>query len=283
MPAQGYYSFRIGGRLLDLSEPVVMGIVNATPDSFYAGSRARSVDAALQRAEQMLKEGAAILDIGGASSRPGAEEVPADEELSRVMPIVEALHRHFPEAFLSIDTWRAAVAKEALDAGAAIVNDISAGRWDENLWPTVAQYGCPYILMHLQGTPKTMQLSPVYADVVQDLLDFFIEKVGQLRALGISDIAIDPGFGFGKTLDHNYTLLRHLSEFEAVLQLPLLVGVSRKSMVCRLLGVAPEDALNGTTALHVLALLQGARILRTHDVWAAVEAIRVVAAFRKTD
>ncbi len=275
-----YYSFCCQGQILDLSQPVVMGILNATPDSFYAGSRTTSVDAALKQAEQMLQEGAAILDIGGASSRPGAEEVPADEELRRVMPILEAVRYRFPEAIVSVDTWRAIVAREALDAGAGMVNDISAGRWDDELLPTVAKYRCPYVLMHTQGTPKTMQLQPTYTDVVKDIVDFFIQKVRQLRAWGISDIALDPGFGFGKTVEHNYTLLRHLQVFESVLQLPVLVGVSRKSMVCRVLGVAPEAALNGTTALHVLALLQGARLLRVHDVREAVEAIRIVEAFR---
>jgi len=273
------YSLACRGRLLDLSRPVVMGILNTTPDSFYAGSRVRSVTTALKQAEQMLDEGAAVLDIGGASSRPGAEEVPVEEELRRIMPVIEEILRHFPEAILSVDTWRAAVAREALDAGAAIVNDISAGRWDEALLPVVARYRCPYILMHAQGTPKTMQLAPAYTDVVQEVLDFFISKIGQLRALGIADIVVDPGFGFGKTLAHNYTLLRHLSAMEAVLQVPVLVGVSRKSMVCRLLGIKPEEALNGTTALHVLALQQGARLLRAHDVREAVEAIRIVEAY----
>jgi dihydropteroate synthase len=274
------YSFRCRERLLDLSHPVAMGILNATPDSFYAGSRVRSVDAALQQAEQMLREGAAILDIGGASTRPSAEEIPVEEELRRVLPVIEALQRHFPEAILSVDTWRATVAREALESGASIVNDVSAGRWDEALLPVVAQYRCPYILMHAQGTPQTMQVAPLYSEVVREVLDFFIQKIEYLRTLGIYDIAIDPGFGFGKTLEHNYALLRHVAAFEPILQLPIVVGVSRKSMVCRLLGIKPEAALNGTTALHVLALLQGARILRVHDVREAVEAIRIVAAYQ---
>ncbi len=257
-----------------------MGILNTTPDSFYSGSRVRSVDAALQQAEQMLNEGAAILDIGGASTRPGAEEVLAEEELQRVLPVVEAVRRHFPEAIVSIDTWRATVAREALEAGASMVNDVSAGRWDEALLPVVAQYRCPYILMHAQGKPQTMQVAPLYSEVVQEVLDFFIQKIAHLQTLGIYDIAIDPGFGFGKTLEHNYALLQHLATFEAVLQRPILVGVSRKSMVCRLLGVKPEAALNGTTALHVLALLQGARVLRVHDVREAIEAIRIIEAYQ---
>ncbi len=274
------YSFCCRGRLVDLSRPVVMGILNVTPDSFYFGSRVSSAADALKQAEQMLSEGATFLDIGGASSRPGAAEVPEDEELRRVMPVVEELQKHFPEALLSIDTWRGKVAREALDAGVAMVNDISAGRWDEELLPVVARYGCPYILMHTQGRPKDMQLAPTYSDVVREVLDFFIGRLGDLRAIGIRDVAVDPGFGFGKTLEHNYTLLRHLPTLEGVLQLPLLVGVSRKSMVCRVLNVGAERALNGTTALHVLALLQGARILRVHDVQEAVEAIRIVQAFR---
>ncbi len=274
------YSFRCGARLLDLSRPQIMGILNVTPDSFYGGSRVRSVDAALQQAERMLSEGAAILDIGGASTRPGAEEVPQAEELRRVLPVVEAVCQHFPEAIVSVDTWRAEVAREALAAGASMVNDVSAGRWDEGLLPVVAQYRCPYVLMHAQGTPQTMQLAPAYSEVVQDVLDFFIQRLEILQAMGIHDVAIDPGFGFGKTLEHNYALLRRLAVFEAVLQRPLLVGVSRKSMVCRLLGTKPEAALNGTTALHVLALMQGARLLRVHDVREAAEAVRIVAAYQ---
>ncbi len=264
---------------MDLSRPVVMGILNITPDSFYSGSRVASTAGALKQANRLLREGATFLDIGGASSRPGAAEVPEDEELRRVMPVVEELQKHFPEALLSIDTWRGKVAREALDAGVAIVNDISAGRWDEELLPVVARYGCPYILMHTQGRPENMQLAPTYSDVVREVLDFFIGRLGDLRAMGIRDVAVDPGFGFGKTLEHNYNLLRHLPTLEGVLQLPLLVGVSRKSMVCRVLNVGAEQALNGTTALHVLALLQGARILRVHDVREAVEAIRIVEAF----
>ncbi|MCS7037770.1 MAG: dihydropteroate synthase [Saprospiraceae bacterium] len=274
------YSFRCRDRLLDLSRPVVMGILNVTPDSFYASSRVRTTDAVLRQAEHMLNEGAAILDIGGASTRPGAEEVPTEEELRRVLPAIEAVHRHFPEAILSVDTWRAEVAQKALEAGVSILNDVSAGRWDEALLSVAAQHRCPYILMHAQGTPQTMQVAPMYSEVAQEVLDFFIQKLQKLRALGIYDIAIDPGFGFGKTLEHNYALLRQLPAFEAVLQLPILVGVSRKSMVCRLLGVKPEAALNGTTALHVLALLQGARILRVHDVREAMEAIRIVEAYQ---
>ncbi|MCS6928969.1 MAG: dihydropteroate synthase [Saprospiraceae bacterium] len=273
------YSFCCGNRLLDLSRPVVMGVLNTTPDSFYAGSRVLSVDAALRSAEQMLAEGAAILDIGGASTRPGAEEVPEEEELRRVLPVLEAVRKYFPEAILSIDTWRARVAQEALDVGASLVNDVSAGRWDAGLLEVVARYRCPYILMHARGTPKTMQQAPFYSDVVREVLDFFIQQLKELRRLGICDIAVDPGFGFGKTLEHNYTLLQHLATIEAVLDLPLLVGVSRKSMVCRLLGVRPEAALNGTTALHVLALLQGVRILRVHDVREAIEAINIVEAY----
>lgn len=269
------YALNCRGRLLDLSSPVVMGILNVTPDSFFSGSRVGDADALLRQAETMLSEGAAILDIGGASSRPGAATVPEDEEMRRVLPAIERVLKNFPDAILSVDTWRASVAQQAVDAGAAIVNDISAGRFDARLYEAVADLGCPYILMHLQGTPDTMQRDPQYTDVVQEVLDFFIAEVGKLRALGVRDIVLDPGFGFGKTVAHNYALLRNLHVFGSVLGLPLLAGISRKSMICKVLGVPPEQALNGTTALHVVALQQGARILRVHDVREAVEVIRL--------
>lgn len=252
-----------------------MGILNVTPDSFFDGGRYDDPAHALRQAEKMLREGAAILDVGGASSRPGAAEVSAEEEARRVVPLVEALSAEFPGAILSVDTWRAPIARAAVEAGAGIVNDISAGRLDENLLPAVAELAVPYILMHMQGTPTTMQQAPSYQDVVTEVLDFFLEKIGRLRALGVRDIVLDPGFGFGKTVEHNYQLLNNLSTFSAVTGLPVLAGLSRKSMICKVLKVNPEHALNGTTALHMVALQQGARILRAHDVREAQEVIRL--------
>lgn len=261
------------GRLLDLSEPVVMGILNTTPDSFFDGGRFADENAVLARVRKMLAEGAAIIDVGGVSTRPGAAEVSEREELQRVIPVVASVKKHFPDAVVSIDTWRSKVAHEAVEAGAAMVNDISAGRFDPGLFETVAALDVPYILMHMQGTPQTMQQNPHYENVVHEVLDFFIEKLEKLRRLGIKDIVLDPGFGFGKTVEHNFQLLKNLAVFENVLNLPVLAGISRKSMICKVLKVNPEHALNGTTALHVEALRQGARILRVHDVKEAAEVI----------
>lgn len=268
-------SINCRGRLLDLSGAVVMGILNVTPDSFFSGSRVGDTNTLLRQAEKMLSDGAAVLDIGGASSRPGAEEVPEMEEIRRVLPAIELILQYFPDTIISVDTWRASVAKAALDAGAGIVNDISAGRWDAEIYSVLAKSGCPYILMHAQGTPATMQANPHYNNVVQEVLDFFVQEVGNLRALGVHDIVLDPGFGFGKTIEHNYALLKNLQVFSNVTGLPILAGISRKSMICKVLGVKPENALNGTTALHMVALQQGARILRVHDVREAAEVIRL--------
>jgi dihydropteroate synthase len=263
------------GRLLDLSHPVVMGIVNVTPDSFYDGGRLDGPDQVVRQAERMLREGAAILDVGGASTRPGAEEVPEDEEKRRVLPAIEAIVRDFPEAIISIDTYRAGVAAEAVARGAAIVNDVSAGRIDPAMYQCVAALGVPYILMHMQGLPRTMQQQPVYDDVVREVLDFCIAELGKLRALGVRDVVLDPGFGFGKTVEHNFELLKNLHVFPRVTGAPVLAGISRKSMICKVLRVNPDRALNGTTALHMVALQQGARLLRVHDVREAVEVIRL--------
>lgn len=263
------------GRLLDLSAPVVMGILNVTPDSFFDGGRHDDPDHAFRQAEKMIREGARIIDVGGASSRSGADTVPEEEELRRVVPLVSQLAAAFPEIVVSVDTWRASVAREAAAAGAGILNDISAGCMDDNLYPEVAKSGLPYVLMHMQGTPATMQQAPVYDDVVTEVLDFFIAETGRLRTLGVTDIVLDPGFGFGKTVEHNYRLLNHLSLFSSVTGLPVLAGLSRKSMICKVLKVNPEQALNGTTALHMVALQQGAKILRVHDVKEAVEVIRL--------
>ena len=276
------FSLNCRGRLLDLSSPQVMGILNLTPDSFFDGGRLDTLDDVLRKAEQMLSEGAAMLDVGGASSRPGAAEVSLAEEKRRVLPAIETLLQHFPDTILSVDTWRADIALPALDAGAALVNDISAGRFDPELYPAVARANCPYVLMHMQGNPKTMQLAPQYEDIVQEVLDFFIAEVGKLRALGVRDIVLDPGLGFGKTVEHNYRLLQNLDVFSSVTGLPVLAGISRKSMICKVLKVNPDKALNGTTALHMVALQKGARMLRVHDVREAVEVIQLWEQFSNT-
>lgn len=263
------------GHLLDLSKPGVMGILNLTPDSFFDGGRLNSEADILRQAEKMLADGAVILDFGAASSRPGAEPVPEALEMQRLLPAINAVRQRFPEAILSVDTWRANVAQAALDAGASMVNDISAGRFDPEMYQTIARAACPYVLMHMQGSPQTMQIAPKYEDVVQEVLDFFIAEIGKLRALGIVDIVLDPGFGFGKTVAQNYSLLGSLDLFSTVTGLPVLAGVSRKSMICKVLNVNPKDALNGTTALHMVALQNGARLLRVHDVREAVEVIKL--------
>lgn len=273
------FSLNCRGQLLDLRRPHIMGILNATPDSFFAGSRAQALDAALRRAEQMVAEGADILDVGGASSRPGAAEVPPEEERARVVPIIEALTRAYPLVPVSIDTWRASVAEAALDAGASILNDISAGSLDADLYAVAARHpDVPYILMHMQGRPETMQQAPEYSDVVTEVLDFFIREMACLRAMGVYQIVLDPGFGFGKTVAHNYALLRNLQVFERVCECPVLAGVSRKSMINKVLNIRAEQALNGTTALHMAALQNGALLLRVHDVREAVEVVQLHAA-----
>lgn len=274
------YSINAGGRLLDLSTPVVMGILNATPDSFYAGSRTQTEAEIARRVRQIVDEGAAIIDIGAYSSRPGADDVPADEEMQRLRHALAIVRREVPDAIISIDTFRADVARRCVEEeGAHIINDISGGLLDKNMFRTVARLGVPYILMHIQGTPRTMQLHPHYDNLEQEVFLFLSERVDRLRSLGVRDIILDPGFGFGKTLTHNYELMNHLEDF-AEFDLPLLVGISRKSMIYRLLGGTPDDALGGTIALNTVALLKGTHILRVHDVRAAVETVRIVQALR---
>ena len=263
-----------GGKLLDLQKPVVMGILNATPDSFYNRGRDTGPDEMLRTAEKMLHDGARILDIGGASSRPGAADVSAAEEEDRVLPVIEALVSAFPEIWLSIDTFHATVAKAAATAGVSIVNDISAGSKDAGMLPAVAGLKLPYIAMHMQGQPRTMQDNPQYDDVLIEVYDYLKEKVLACTAAGIHDLVLDPGFGFGKTVAHNYALLSGLHLFRA-LGKPILAGISRKSMICKPLKVNPDRALNGTTALHMAALQQGASILRVHDVREATEVIQL--------
>lgn len=269
-----YTTINCQGKLLDLSKPVVMGIINITEDSFFAGSRTQHIDLVLERAAQLIAEGAQILDIGAQSTRPGAVTVGPDTELERLVPAVRILKEHFPQAVLSIDTYYANVAEQTVHAGAAIVNDVSAGDLDAAMIPTVGRLQVPYIAMHMQGTPANMQQQPHYEDVVQDVLDYFVRKRAECLEAGIKDIIIDPGFGFGKTLAHNYTLLKKLHVLH-MLECPLLVGISRKSMIYKLLDSSPAEALNGTTILHTLALQQGAHILRVHDVKAAIEAVKI--------
>ena len=266
----------VNGRLMDLSEPQVMGILNVTPDSFYAGSRAETEKDIIRRLHQITDEGASIIDIGAYSSRPNAEDVSIEEEMSRLRTGLELIKKHQPDAIISVDTFRADVAKMCVEEyGAAIVNDISAGLLDKEMFPTIARLGIPYIIMHMKGTPKDMQAAPHYDNLLKEIFYYFSEKVQKLRNLGVKDIIIDPGFGFGKTLEHNYELMNHLEEFR-LFEVPLLVGVSRKSMIYKLLGVNPEEALNGTTTLNTIALLKGANILRVHDVKVAMETIKIV-------
>ena len=268
-------SLNIKGKIFDLSTPKVMGILNITPDSFYNKSRTTSIADAVRKAEQFLNEGASFIDIGGYSSRPGALDISVDEELSRLIPIVEAIRKSLPEAIISIDTFRAKVADETIKAGAHIINDISAGDMDAEMFYTVAKLQVPYIFMHMQGTPQNMQQNPLYGNVVLDIIDYFANKVAQLKALNVHDIILDPGFGFGKTIEHNYQLLNQLEDFK-IFKLPILAGFSRKGMIHKVLGITAEQALNGTTVLNTIALQKGAKILRVHDVKDAVECVNLV-------
>ncbi len=272
------FTLNCKGRLLIVDKPLVMGIINVTPDSFYAGSRHEGVDAVLRQAEQMLKEGATILDIGGQSSRPGSDKLSVEEEIKRVIEPVRVIHENFPDTFISIDTYYSAVAKEAVAAGASIVNDISGGTMDENMIKLVAALKVPYVLMHMQGTPQTMSQQMQYEDVTKEVLDFLIRKKAELNKAGIADVIIDPGFGFGKTISQNFILLRHLSVFKK-LNCPILLGVSRKSSIYKTLGITSDKALNGTTVLHTIGLMNGASILRVHDVKEAVETIKLFEAY----
>ena len=266
------FTLNCKGRVLAINQPLVMGIINVTPDSFYEGSRNPDQSAVLRIAEQMLTEGADILDLGGQSTRPGSTLVDAGEELQRIVAPIEAIHRNFPDAIISIDSFYSNVVKTAVEAGASLVNDTSAGSIDPQLIPTVAGLRVPYVLMHMKGMPGNMQASPAYEDVTRDVLDFLIQKKVLLQEAGITDIIVDPGFGFGKTPAHNFELLKNLSVFK-MLQAPLLLGISRKSTISKTLGVTTEQALNGTTVLNTIGLMQGASILRVHDVKEAREAV----------
>lgn len=276
METNNFRTINVNGQLMELQSPQVMGILNITPDSFYAGSRKQTEADILSRTRQILKEGASIIDIGAYSSRPNAEHISPDDEMQRLRTALHLINRDFPDAVISIDTFRADVARMCVEEyGAAIINDISAGRMDEQMFATIAQLGVPYIIMHMQGTPQDMQTNPHYENLLKEVFFYFSEKVQRLRDLGVKDIILDPGFGFGKTLEHNYQLMNHLEEF-SVFDLPLLVGISRKSMIYKLLGNTPEEALNGTSILNTIALLKGANFLRVHDVKAATEAIAIV-------
>ena len=267
------------GTLIDLSSPKIMGILNVTPNSFFDGGKFDCLDSALAQTEKMLLEGATFIDVGGASSKPGVKEISLDEELSRVLPIIERIASSFPEAIISIDTYRSQVAQQAIEAGAHIVNDISAGNMDKKMLKTVGTLGVPYIAMHMQGTPQTMQNNPSYEDVLTAVRYFFSEKINEANAAGIHDIILDPGFGFGKTLQHNFALLNHLHTLH-IDGIPLLIGISRKSMIYKTLEIDSNAALNGTTALNTIALQQGAHILRVHDVKEAKEAVTLVNALQ---
>lgn len=269
-------TINIKGQLLSLDEPQVMGILNVTPDSFYAGSRKQTEVAIIDRIETILREDASIIDVGGYSSRPDAAEVSETEEMQRLEMALQPLLQHYPDVVVSVDTFRSSVARQCVEKyGVAMINDISGGELDERMFDTVAQLRVPYIMMHMRGTPQTMQQQTDYEDVTADLLKYFSQKLERLFRLGVNDVILDPGFGFSKTLTQNYELMRHLGDFR-IFGLPLLVGVSRKSMIYKLLETTPEESLNGTTVLHTYALLQGADILRVHDVRAAKEAIRIV-------
>jgi dihydropteroate synthase len=272
------FTLNCKGRLLEIQQPLVMGILNITPDSFYAGSRYEDTDALLHQAEQMLAQGAAILDIGGQSTRPGSRLLTAEEELARVVAPVNAIHRRFPEAVLSIDTFYARVAAETIAAGAAMVNDISGGQ-DEAMFATVAQLQVPYVCMHVKNELQELHRQPVYENVAREVLDYFIAKADAAKKAGIHDFILDPGFGFDKTTQHNLQLLQQLSVFN-ILERPLLVGLSRKSNVYKTLGVTAAEALNGTTVLNTLALQNGAHILRVHDVKEAMEAVILWKAYK---
>lgn len=270
------YTLNVGGRLLDLSQPQVMGILNVTPDSFYEASRQQHEESIERRVRQIYEEGGDMIDIGAYSSRPGASDVSPDEEMERLRRGLTIIRRIRPDAVVSVDTFRADVAKMCVEEfGADIINDISGGAMDANMFDTVTQLKVPYILMHMQGTPQTMQAAPHYTDLMSEVLVYFARRIDQLHERGVCDIIVDPGFGFGKTLAHNYALMNHLDAFHT-LACPLLVGISRKSMIYKLLGGTPENALNGTTVLNTLALSQGAHILRVHDVKECVETVQIV-------
>lgn len=268
-------SINCNGKLIDLSKPKVMGILNVTPDSFFDGGKYNNPTEILNHVEKMLSEGATFIDVGAYSSRPGAKHISEEEELKRMLPVIELLIREFPNLLISVDTFRSEIAKQSIQKGACLVNDISAGNMDTTMFSTIAKLQVPYIMMHMQGTPQNMQANPTYEDVVKNILYYFSKKINELHALGVNDIIADVGFGFGKTVKQNYELLKHLALFKS-LNVPTLVGISRKSMLTKPLGITKNEALNATTVANTIALLNGANILRVHDVKEALEAIKVV-------
>lgn len=268
-------SLNCNGTLVDLTSPKVMGILNITPDSFFDGGKYNNPAAIISQTEKMLVEGATFIDIGAYSSRPGAKHISEQEELDRILPVVKTLIKEFPEILISIDTFRSSIAEKCIESGACIINDISAGSMDSTMFKTIAKLQVPYIIMHMHGTPQNMQANPTYKNVVTDILYYFSEKIYELRALGVNDIIADVGFGFGKTMEQNYTLLKNLELFQS-LEVPLLTGVSRKSMLYKPLEITPEKALNATTVANTIALLNGTTILRVHDVKEAVETIKII-------
>ena len=274
------FTLNCKGRILVIDKPLVMGIINATPDSFFGGSRFNGVDEIVAKAEKMLNDGADILDIGGQSTRPGSELISADEEIERVIPAIKEIAKKNPEAFISIDTFYSKVAIAAIEAGATIVNDISAGSMDSKMIATVAELKVPYILMHMKGTPQTMQQNATYENVTREVLDFFISKTNELKNAGIIDIIIDPGFGFAKTIAQNFELLKNLSVFK-ILDKAIMLGISRKSTIYKTLGISADEALNGTSVLNTIGLMNGASILRVHDVKEATEAVKLFSAIYK--
>jgi len=274
-------TINLKGKLMDLSSPKIMGILNITPDSFYDGGKFNSDKKVLDQVEKMIKDGADLIDVGGYSSKPGANPVKLEEEIKRVVPVIELIKNKFSDTIISVDTFRSEVAKKAVDSGASIVNDISAGELDSDMFKCVAQLNVPYILMHMKGNPQNMQDKPTYKNVVNEIVKNLSEKIFFAREAGIMDVIIDPGFGFGKTLEHNYEILNNLSFFKK-LDSPILVGVSRKSMIYKLLDTKPENALNGTTCLHTVSVLSGANILRVHDVKEAKEVVELTNFLKKT-
>lgn len=267
-------TLNIKGKILDLSTPKVMGILNLNDDSFYDGGKFVEQDAAINQVSNLIEAGVDILDIGPSSSKPGQSISDQETELNKVLPLLEIIKKQFPELIISIDTYHAKVAAQCINNGAHIINDISAGNIDDKMFEVIADKGVPYIMMHMQGTPENMQENPTYDHLINDIIDYFLEKVSQLRELGVKDIVVDPGFGFGKTMEHNYQILKHLTSF-SLLELPLLTGLSRKSMIYKYLETDAKQSLNGTTALNMLALQNGAQILRVHDVKAAKETIKL--------
>lgn len=276
-----HFEINVNGRLMDLSRPKVMGILNITPDSFFADSRKQTEEEIETQVLRMMEEGADIIDIGAYSSRPNAADVTPEEEMQRLRHGLSILRRVAPDAVVSVDTFRADVARMCVEEyGVAIINDIAAGEMDAAMFDTVVSLGVPYVMMHMQGTPQTMQSAPHYDNLMREVMLYFAEKVERLRSMGAKDLILDPGFGFGKTLEHNYELMAHMEELE-LFELPILVGISRKSMIYRLLDITPQESLNGTTVLNTLALMKGAHILRVHDVLPAVQAVKMVEAMKQ--